>query len=463
MKLIDLNIQLNTRFWYSPSQLKIFLLFFFLFVFLGSFFIPPFQSPDEPAHLNRAFLLSKGEIFLKTEGGVTGGYLNEGLIKYEKEFEFLPFNPNSRLSVDKFKESFSIDWSDKRSFLGLPNTAQYFPFIYIPQAVALTIGEWCSFPVAFSYYLSRLFCLLISIMIIYFAAIIYPMPVLAAACFLTPMSFFQLGSASIDGLAFSLFALVGSIFMNLACCSNTERVEKRRLLILGTFLIIVLTTTRLNFICIALLPFVLFLRSREIRFLLSSFSILVFSGLWSTYVFINVKGAITRDVSSSEMLAYYLSHPFIFVKVFINTILNYDLVRYYWKMFVGVIGWLDTFFSNYLYIFYLFIFLVVFIIGIKNLISKKIEKWRIGFFLSLPCSFFLMYFMIAVVWSDPKMEFIDGVQGRYFTPFFILLGYFIFDANFVSHSEKISKYILLTMLSIAPMSLVRILLTRYWV
>ena len=76
-------------FWYSKRQINIGLLLFFFFVLGISFFIPQLQSPDEEAHLNRAYLLSKGEVFLGAADGVTGGKVDSGFLKYINSFTYI--------------------------------------------------------------------------------------------------------------------------------------------------------------------------------------------------------------------------------------------------------------------------------------------------------------------------------------------------------------------------------------
>ena len=59
-----------------------FLAFLLLLVQAMSYLIPPFQSPDEFNHLKRAYLLSKGDIFLKSKDHPTGGNSDPGLLDY---------------------------------------------------------------------------------------------------------------------------------------------------------------------------------------------------------------------------------------------------------------------------------------------------------------------------------------------------------------------------------------------
>lgn len=54
---------------------------------IGYFFlssvIPPLMSPDEPNHIERAYLLEKGVVVLdRKEGNSSGGYIDTGLLDY---------------------------------------------------------------------------------------------------------------------------------------------------------------------------------------------------------------------------------------------------------------------------------------------------------------------------------------------------------------------------------------------
>jgi hypothetical protein len=60
------TLSLNkVNYWYSKKWIIPSALIFLLVVFLLSLFVPPMQSPDEYNHLERAYLLSKGELRLE--------------------------------------------------------------------------------------------------------------------------------------------------------------------------------------------------------------------------------------------------------------------------------------------------------------------------------------------------------------------------------------------------------------
>ena len=69
----------------SPASRTPYAFWLVLIVFLMSLVIgaltPSFQSPDEDAHLKRAYLLSHSHIWLgNTPGQSTGGFVDQGLI-----------------------------------------------------------------------------------------------------------------------------------------------------------------------------------------------------------------------------------------------------------------------------------------------------------------------------------------------------------------------------------------------
>ena len=91
------NEMCDAGFWYSRNAVLSFLASLFLIVLSISYLIPPFQSPDEFNHLKRAYLLSKGYVFLNKMNNGTGGYIDTGLLEYMKLFEGIHFKYDKKL------------------------------------------------------------------------------------------------------------------------------------------------------------------------------------------------------------------------------------------------------------------------------------------------------------------------------------------------------------------------------
>jgi hypothetical protein len=78
-------------------------------IIIFSTLIPPFQSPDEFEHIKRAYLLTTGDIVLKTQGAESsGGQINTGLLEYLKQYEPYPFQPDQKITKDFTKAAEQI-------------------------------------------------------------------------------------------------------------------------------------------------------------------------------------------------------------------------------------------------------------------------------------------------------------------------------------------------------------------
>ena len=90
--------------------------------------MPPLQSPDEFNHVVRSYLLTKGQILLRSpQGQPAGGNVDEGLVSYFDHFRRLRRHPDNKTSKEKEDAASKINWSGKQVFHAIPNTAYYFP------------------------------------------------------------------------------------------------------------------------------------------------------------------------------------------------------------------------------------------------------------------------------------------------------------------------------------------------
>jgi hypothetical protein len=110
---------------------------------------PPFQAPDEPNHLLRAYQVSEGGVVSpKNADGLRGGMLPEPLIDAALTgFASLRARKDVHTSLDEWRQILDaaervprLDITSRR-FIGFPNSARYSPVPYVPAAVALAIGR----------------------------------------------------------------------------------------------------------------------------------------------------------------------------------------------------------------------------------------------------------------------------------------------------------------------------------
>ena len=111
-----------------------------LFGGLFAILIPPFQSPDEPNHLLRAYQVSEGRMFPVQLNQRLGGYLPANLQTVADSFGYLKHDYQARLSPGLLGRAGQIPLRpEHRVFLDFANTALYAPTAYLPQAMAIAL------------------------------------------------------------------------------------------------------------------------------------------------------------------------------------------------------------------------------------------------------------------------------------------------------------------------------------
>jgi hypothetical protein len=324
VSLVDTD---SVKFWYSRRSVVAFLVGLFLIVHALSYLVPPFQSPDEFYHLKRAYLLSEGTVVLDKQNGVSGGYIDTGLLEYMSNFRqdrWFPYDPSGPTSTTKPTLARGIHWTGGAVFSDIPNVAVYFPLPYVPQAVAFKVGKSTGMTVASSYYLARSLSLVASLIILCAACFLYPVPPMVAALFLMPMTLFQLGSPTLDAVSFSTVVLTGALYMRSA---TKEFTFTTGMLILLTVCLFSLATTRVNLIVLTLLPCVLYFVRRSYRYLISGAAALLLSLSWVVFSLINVTGGHGNSPElRSQIVTHYLHHLGSFFVIVYDTVTNESLV-----------------------------------------------------------------------------------------------------------------------------------------
>ncbi|MEC5385590.1 DUF2142 domain-containing protein [Uliginosibacterium sp. H3] len=401
-----------------------------LLLFIACFFlaavIPPFKSPDEFDHIQRAYLLGKGVFILdRPEGKSSGGDVDTGLLAYMASHP----STQDKLSADVIDAASKIRWTGQRVYDPAPGTGYYFPVIYSPQAAGLLLGERLGLTVDYSYRLARAFSILAAVLLVFSAFRTYATNPLSLALISVPMSLFQFSSASLDGVSTALALFVIATFLRI----TTEKTDTPnwRLYALA-IAVVVLATSRIH-----LIPFVLMLaasffyttKKRSLfLFVVSCFFILAWVSI-AVKTTVDLRAVLGEP--PSNIIAFYTKQPFQFLKVFWQTITDLNLVDNYYTQFLGILGWLDTPFERPMYTVMGSVVLAIASLtfswrGIKN-------EWphRLLLIFISALSIFLIFLALLVTWSPHPASKISGVQGRYFLIPAILIAYGV--------SEKINS------------------------
>lgn len=433
--MLNLSLLEKVFNFYKKNKIAILLL---LVLFSGGIFfssiIPPFQSPDEQAHLKRAYLLSKGRIAMETPAGEsTGGEIDTGLNSYMGAFNYIAFNTNSKVTSDVQKEAASIRWSGVEKFGSSPAINYYLPVIYLPQTLGLLIGRLSDLTIAQSYYLARYLALLSSLLIIFWAFSISRINAFAIAILFMPLMVFQMVSTSQDGFAMALLLLTISCFLKL---TNANGSYSRTYFILMCTTILVLATSRINLLPLLVLPFtVIYLTNQGKKELLCSLLVALLSVGWILYALATtVDNRVAIGASTEEIIFHYLKNPFDFISVIYATLINEQLFKFYVGSFVGVLGWLDTTIDNTAISIIVLALVAIFMASFSwESIRKELARRGALIFVGVS-SFILTFFLLLITWTEHPAVTVSGVQGRYlWGP--ILLLVFGFTASFYSLSN----------------------------
>ena len=448
-------------------------LVFFIVCFLLSALIPPMQSPDETDHIKRAYLLSRGVIFLDAPAGSSsGGRIDTGLMEYINACFEIAGRPDIKLSMMQLDYLKKIKWTGKYDFSVTPGTGYYFPAIYIPQAAGLFLGKIMGLTIDRSYRLVRLLTLL-TVMIFFFLAFnfFFPGP-LVFAFLVIPMSLFQFSSASIDGVSTAAAVLALSAFMKII--SEREKTDSGLLYILCGSIMLV-ASCRFHLMSLILLLFYLYYATREKKYLKAAGITALFVFLWTIIALLTtVDNRVDIGASAFKILIYHVSNPVRFLRITIATLVYKDIyynmytyanyLAFYRESFLGLLGWLDTPFlkSTYFYLFYLLL-----LIGILNIPVKQIKTgWQTRSVLLLcsAVSFLLVFLALVIAANKHPASIVHGIQGRYFIVPAILAAYALGEngAIYISRLKKAAFALLIIFFLYSVYSTADLLIVRYY-
>ena len=435
---------------------------------------PPFQSPDEVNHIRRAYLLGNGEIILGEENGSTGGYIDVGLESYAELF--YPVYKSYTQKVDD-KISYIAEnykWENKKVFRPLPNTAAYFPLIYLPQALGLKIGQFLGCSINYSYYFAKFASLAVSIALIYFSLILYNATSVTIALYSFPIVMCQFSSTGLDPIAFALTNLIISIFLKLI---NQAQVEKYENLYLNSFSIssLLLITSRFNLLPIALLPFFIFMKNKRFNYLSHACLIFFVSMGWIIFAALNVKGMgqfnNNRPETSFYVMLYYFSYPIGFMKILYHSLVDYVRLSHYIDMTIGILGAANVYLGQAFYRIYLCIFGIIAILSIKvPSYGMKLSQYKyvtsgydsLALIIVAILSFILTFFLLVASIEPHPAQTVEGIQGRYFFPILLMLSYAIFTNAICKFKFYFINIIIFILFSFSVLSTCNIFIKRYW-
>lgn len=438
----------------------------FLTCFILSLLIPPLQSPDEGAHLERIYLLGKGQLMLETpEGSSSGGMIDSGLRAYLQAYSKFISRPDTKMSQVEIDEANNLRWTGNKEFDAPSGTGYYFPLIYTPQAIGLAAGEALGFTVDTSYRMARFFVLVTTVLVLAWAFLIHRPPIIALALLVLPMSLFQFSTATIDGISTAIFILAISCFTRI---SIDRQNSKKYLSYTLIACVLIVTSSRAHALPLFALIFASYFYTRDRKVLATSLACLVFVISW---LLVSIK--LTTNLSfqgapsAATIAAYYIKDPIALVRVLFHTVMDDTLRTFYLQSFVGILGWLDTKLSLITYEIIYSLIVIIFALSILTAKMKGVGIYRALLITCGIASIGLTFVALLIQWNalQHPATLIQGVQGRYLLIPALLLAYSI-------GSDQDEKYVVIRYLNAGMLAILflfstyvttSLLISRYFI
>lgn len=393
----------------------------FLFVLIASgmgltmvFLVPPVQAPDDIGHFMRAAQCAAGDCFCYTKAsnpGVGGAGLDPALMRFVKPFH----PPLQEMTAKQFRDIWSISWSHTKQFQHNMLLAVYPPTFYLPQTLAVKLGQYLDWTVLETMYLARGINLLCAVAICAIALWFIQQNIIPyLVLLLLPMTLFQFSSVSHDA------CLISSCFLLVSLLTRIEGTyDKLKLLRITAFLMFLLGWSRLPLVVFSwalLLPTwgqgvrPVKLRTRWLYVV----GIHMFVGVWNAYCTLRFWSNPTHHpgqvVSVGGQVKFILAQPMSFVAAVLNTL--WQEFGPWRDMLIGVLGRLDLRLPQYCYEMGCYALIFVFI-GILFDVQRSRSKAFWSLFALGCAAIFVLMFVLYLAWTPVGLSHIEGVQGRY--------------------------------------------------
>lgn len=378
---------------------------------------PPFQVPDEPAHFYRAYRVSEGRLDLIPPAEGVGVDLPESILAVTDLNGGLPFHPERKIAPETIRAAFRIPLApDRRAPAWLPNTLQY-PFVpYVPQALGIALGRLFGASPLVLLYLARLMNLIAGTLMVVIAVRRLPaFQWLAVMVALTPMALFLRASASADVTSAGAAFLVVGAAASLAWGEGPARRSDLFLLAAST---VALCGSKAAYFPLAFLAFLIpaarFPRGGRARFLTIQMALTFAVTLYAIAVS-RVVGSINVSpaVDASRQIRGALADPLGFLAIVATDYATH--AHRYAGQLIGKLGWLDTKLPMPFLLSYLAVLLGLLFVDTSPRI--EVRPWQRAFIAALVLTALVLISASQyAVWTPYGAKYIEGLQGRYFSP-----------------------------------------------
>ena len=413
--------------------------FVLLVIFVtGTFLLiitPMGANYDEETHIARVWEMSLGHIIPNSLYHETDFFPR---VFFDSSFRRFVNFPVIDLETWKEQASLQIDFND---YMKYTTRGVYFPTIYAVAAVVMGItARLFDLPILYVYYAIRLSYLLIYCLFVYLTLRVLPTGRhLFGVIAMAPVAIIQSAAISADAFVFGVsFLFTGWVLHLLAI---PEKTLSRRQLVITLLVILAVGTLKPNAIFLLLLLFILprslhLTKTQKWALFVTALISVAISASWS---FVAAQFFLARDDAGKDPIGQFLSilkDPAGFVQMF-----AFSIKAGWWRLMmqsIGIAGYGYWVLPKFIYLLYP----AVLVLAIAADDSDFKLSWRQSLFFALVALFnvFMIYVIFYIIETEVWAEEINGIQGRYISPYFLLF----FSAFLLFSTKKLPKMRLLT-------------------
>lgn len=402
------------RYW-SPEKLFLALAIPFGIIFI--FLLAPFQAPDEYVHFYRSYAISTGH-FVGLEVPVSKSVLEFS----QTVSKDLPGNDQNKQSKKALVQEFSRPYVEEPQIkVTIVNSAIVSPLPYLPQSFGNLIGRLAHLSPIFIFFLGRIANFVFWLGLTFLAIKITPVyPRLFVALAFMPMTLHQAASNSPDAatIAFSFLFVAFTLRMLM------DPQKHLRWSDWGIVILLTIAIALCKSIYVLLAGLILMIPFRHFRYqratlplslavialgLASGIAWLQYSSQWVSVAMMNASRTPT-----TAGIAYIVQHPQSAVPVLWNSAIKNTGSQL--RMFIGVLGWIDTPLPDWVYPLYYAVLLFTVILEPHAPYNFYIRERLWIAAMAIMASFVLM-----AIFYYPGIStgngVVDTAQGRYYLPF----------------------------------------------
>jgi len=421
--------------------------------------VPPFQSPDEPAHYLRAWSVANLQLVSSPDQTVT---VPENVASLPDRIGSAMIDWRTNLYSPRLARSLLWERISLRRQEQYTSASGAGPVGYLPPAVGIAVARGIQHSPLLGFYLGRACNLLASVIIVFFAIRLLPFgKPLMVLVGLFPMTISQMASLSPDGLALSGALMFVALVLSRA---QKEAVTTRDVVWLG-LAATVLLNAKVGYAVLAMLVFVL--APRQLggfkRYATCTGFVLAAAFAVAGALFLTAPAASTASlaklgvtgVDPAGQLSFVTHHPYAFLKVLYATFETYATPLA--QQTYGVLGWLQV---GLPYVGMLLVGLAV-VLFLGQTESVGLVAWQ-RFVIILTGAAFAAEIGLALYmsWSAVASPVVVGLQGRYFIPVTLLVLLGIYGVRL--RTQRAAILLMIGVVAIVILTTLRALVKFYY-